>query len=135
MAAEDLNLRELKSWQDAFDHPLVKTRRIEQGLRADILSSRERLRNLVGYLSRNMTFVATDTNSAYRSSYRDLLSTAERIRSIDGQMREAEDSLTDISRNCNSDVIDSKVLEATKLYRDTSGESMTHFRRPMFVGG
>jgi hypothetical protein len=135
MAAEDLNLRELKSWQDAFDRPLVTTRRIEQSLRADILSSRERLRNLVGYLSRNMTFVATDTNSAYRSSYRDLLSTAERIRSIDGQMREAEDSLADISRNCNSDVIDSKVLEATKLHRDLSGKSMTYFRRPMFVGG
>jgi hypothetical protein len=48
MAATDNEVKDLKSWQDAFGCPVATTRRIEQQLRLDIAANKERLRTLVG---------------------------------------------------------------------------------------
>lgn len=38
----------LKSWEDAFQYPIPTVRRVEQELRRDIASNKEKLRALVG---------------------------------------------------------------------------------------
>jgi hypothetical protein len=51
MASEVIDLATLESWQEAFKYPLGTTRHIEQRLRTEIASNRDRLRTLVGYIS------------------------------------------------------------------------------------
>jgi hypothetical protein len=48
MAPEAPDPQSLKSWQDAFQYPIPTVRRVEQELRRDIASNREKLRALVG---------------------------------------------------------------------------------------
>src|SRR2546421_10159066 len=50
MASEAIDLADLESWQEAFKYPLDTTRHIEQRLRTEIASNRDRLRTLVGYI-------------------------------------------------------------------------------------
>lgn len=73
----------LRSWEDAFNHPLPVVRKLESQLRNDISEKQNKLRSLVG------------------ASYRDLLGTAERIIEMDGQMELVESNLADIGRRCN----------------------------------
>jgi hypothetical protein len=49
MASDGPDPQNLKSWQDAFQYPIPTVRRVEQELRRDIASSKEKLRALVGY--------------------------------------------------------------------------------------
>lgn len=51
MAAEALDPKVLKSWEDAFRLPLPAVRRMEQQLRNDISGNRDKLRTLVGYVA------------------------------------------------------------------------------------
>lgn len=53
MTSEAIDLAALESWQEAFKYPLGTTRHIEQRLRTEIASNRDRLRTLVGYISLN----------------------------------------------------------------------------------
>lgn len=48
MANDDPEPQSLKSWQDAFQYPIPTVRRVEQDLRRDIDSNKEKLRALVG---------------------------------------------------------------------------------------
>lgn len=48
MAPEAPDPHSLKSWQDAFQYPIPTVRRVEQELRRDIASNKEKLRALVG---------------------------------------------------------------------------------------
>ena len=48
-AAEAPDPKTFKSWEDAFHFPVPAVRRLEQQLRNDISSNRERLRTLVGF--------------------------------------------------------------------------------------
>lgn len=48
MAPEAPDPKSLKSWHDAFQYPIPTVRRVEQELRRDIASNREKLRALVG---------------------------------------------------------------------------------------
>jgi hypothetical protein len=48
MAPEAPDPQSLKSWHDAFQYPIPTVRRVEQELRRDISSNKEKLRALVG---------------------------------------------------------------------------------------
>jgi hypothetical protein len=48
MASDLPDHKSLKTWEDAFSHPVPVVRRLEQQLRGDIGANRERLRTLVG---------------------------------------------------------------------------------------
>ena len=48
MASEGPDPQSLKSWEDAFQYPIPTVRRVEQELRRDIASNKEKLRALVG---------------------------------------------------------------------------------------
>lgn len=49
MAPEAPDPKSLKTWHDAFQYPIPTVRRVEQELRRDIASNKEKLRALVGY--------------------------------------------------------------------------------------
>lgn len=48
MASDGPDPQSLKTWQDAFQYPVPTVRRVEQELRRDIASNKEKLRALVG---------------------------------------------------------------------------------------
>ena len=48
MAPDAPDPHNFKSWQDAFQYPIPTVRRVEQELRRDIASNKEKLRALVG---------------------------------------------------------------------------------------
>ncbi|KAK2803850.1 hypothetical protein FQN50_006858 [Emmonsiellopsis sp. PD_5] len=90
MAADVPDAQSLKSWQEAFQHPIPTVRRVEQELRRDITSNREKLRSLVGV------------------RYRDLLDTAQTIVGMNDEIQEVETHLSNISRQCNPRLIEKK---------------------------
>ncbi|KAI9822261.1 MAG: hypothetical protein M1832_003084 [Thelocarpon impressellum] len=91
MAAEAPDPKSLADWQDAFQSPVPVVRRMEQQLRADLSTNKEKLRSLVG------------------ASYRELLGTAERIIEMDEEMQQVEANLGRISEGCKS-----RLLERTR---------------------
>ena len=48
MVADVPDPQTLKSWEEAFQYPVITTRRIEQQLRRDAATNKEKLRTLVG---------------------------------------------------------------------------------------
>ncbi|KAM0713637.1 hypothetical protein Q7P37_010599 [Cladosporium fusiforme] len=88
MAAVPPTPSTLRSWEEAFDHPLPVVRKLESQLRTQISENQNRLRSLVG------------------TSYRDLLGTAERIIEMDGQMQSVEGNLAGIGRRCDYRVVE-----------------------------
>lgn len=48
MAVKPPDLSTLESWEEAFQYPVITTRRIEQQLRGDVTTNKEKLRTLVG---------------------------------------------------------------------------------------
>jgi hypothetical protein len=78
----------LRSWEEAFNHPLPVVRRLEGQLRTQISENQNKLRSLVG------------------TSYRDLLGTAERIIEMDSQMQSVEGNLAGIGRRCDYRVVE-----------------------------
>lgn len=87
----------LRSWEEAFDHPLPVVRKLESQLRTQISENQNKLRSLVG------------------TSYRDLLGTAERIIEMDGQMESVEGNLAGIGRKCDYRVVERGRENLTKL--------------------
>nr|OQO27929.1 hypothetical protein B0A51_04275 [Rachicladosporium sp. CCFEE 5018] len=77
----------LPSWEAAFAHPLPVVRSLHTQLTSQISSNREKLRSLVG------------------SSYRDLLSTAEKIIEMETQIRVVEGNLGRIGTGCDSRLV------------------------------
>ena len=74
---------DLQTWQQAFEqHPISTTRTIERQLRASVSNNRERLRVLVG------------------GNYRELLSTAEQIVTLDSQVKSSESHISEIGQKC-----------------------------------
>ncbi|WEW61523.1 hypothetical protein PRK78_007013 [Emydomyces testavorans] len=100
MAADVPDTRTLKSWQEAFQYPIPTVRRIEQELRRDILSNREKLRSLVGV------------------RYRDLLDTAQTIMEMNNEMQQVEENLSEIGRCCNPAAIARKSDGLRRLQKD-----------------
>lgn len=87
----------LRSWEEAFDHPLPVVRKLESQLRTQISENQNKLRSLVG------------------TSYRDLLGTAERIIEMDGQMESVEGNLAGIGRKCDYRVVERGRENLTRL--------------------
>ncbi|KAF7161197.1 hypothetical protein CNMCM6106_008523 [Aspergillus hiratsukae] len=88
MASAGPNPQSLKSWQDAFQYPVPTVRHLEQELRRDIASNKERLRALVGM------------------RYRELVGTAETIVLMNREIQEVDSTLADIGRRCNPRLIE-----------------------------
>ncbi|KAK2764944.1 hypothetical protein FQN54_008643 [Arachnomyces sp. PD_36] len=100
MAAEGPDPHDLESWKEAFQYPIPTVRRVEQELRRDIASNRDKLRSLVG------------------ARYRDLLGTAETIVDMNGEIRDVEENLIDIGRRCNPRAIETKAEHMGRLRHD-----------------
>ncbi len=49
MSTPAVDAKSLKSWEDAFQHPIPAVRRMEQQLRREHAANAEKLRQLVGY--------------------------------------------------------------------------------------
>ncbi|GAD91518.1 conserved hypothetical protein [Paecilomyces variotii No. 5] len=102
-AAETPDPQSLKSWQGGVQYPVPTVRRVEQELRRDIASNKEKLRALVG------------------TRYRDLLGTAETIVEMSGEIEQVDAHLTDIGRRCNPRLMQKKAAHLGQVKRDASG--------------
>ncbi|CAG8896592.1 unnamed protein product [Penicillium egyptiacum] len=97
MAPEAPDPSSLKSWQDAFQYPIPTVRRVEQELRRDISSNKEKLRALVG------------------TRYRDLVGTAETIVAMNRDIQDVESILADVGRRCNPRLIERKHVHVQQI--------------------
>ncbi|KAJ5166411.1 uncharacterized protein N7482_005192 [Penicillium canariense] len=102
MAPEAPDPESLKSWHDAFQYPIPTVRRVEQELRRDIASNKEKLRALVG------------------TRYRELVGTAETIVEMNKEIQVVEATLTDVGRRCNPRLVEKKHLHARQMKSDTT---------------
>ncbi|OAX79101.1 hypothetical protein ACJ72_06583 [Emergomyces africanus] len=91
MATDVPDAHSLQSWQEAFQHPIPTVRRVEQELRRDIASNKDKLRSLVGV------------------RYRELLGTAQTIIEMNEEIQEVEAKISNIGRRCNSRLIERKM--------------------------
>ncbi|KLJ12871.1 hypothetical protein EMPG_09464 [Blastomyces silverae] len=90
MATDVPDAYSLQSWQEAFQHPIPTVRRVEQELRRDMASNKDKLRSLVGM------------------RYRELLGTAQTIVEMNDEIQEVETKLSNIGRRCNPRLIEKK---------------------------
>ncbi|KAL1960037.1 hypothetical protein VTO42DRAFT_209 [Malbranchea cinnamomea] len=97
MTTDVSDARSLGSWQEAFQHPIPTVRRVEQELRRDIESNKEKLRSLVGV------------------RYRDLLGTAQTIMKMNDQIQQVESNLARVGRHCNPRLMEKKVAHLHEL--------------------
>ncbi|KAJ6121989.1 hypothetical protein N7512_004454 [Penicillium capsulatum] len=97
MAPEAPDPKSLKSWHDAFQYPIPTVRRVEQELRRDIASNKEKLRALVG------------------TRYRELVGTAETIVAMNNEIQEVESILADVGRRCNPRLVEKKHTHARQI--------------------
>ncbi|KAJ5667382.1 hypothetical protein N7507_003246 [Penicillium longicatenatum] len=104
MAPEAPDPQSLKSWADAFQYPIPTVRRVEQELRRDIASNKEKLRALVG------------------ARYRDLVGTAETIVTMNSEIQEVESILADVGRRCNPRLLEKKHIYARQMKGDAAGK-------------
>ncbi|PLB41134.1 uncharacterized protein BDW47DRAFT_100554 [Aspergillus candidus] len=106
MASAGPDSQSLKSWQDAFQYPIPTVRRVEQELRRDIASNKEKLRALVG------------------TRYRDLVGTAETIVSMNHDIQQVDSTLTDIGRRCNPRLMEKKHAHFNQIKGDVSDKDV-----------
>ncbi|GKZ23826.1 hypothetical protein AbraIFM66951_004852 [Aspergillus brasiliensis] len=104
MASDGPDPQSLKSWQDAFHYPIPTVRRVEQELRRDIASNKEKLRALVG------------------TRYRELIGTAETIVSMNREMGDVDSTLADIGRRCNPRLMEKMYTHYNQIKEDTHDE-------------
>ncbi|KAL4872066.1 hypothetical protein BDV12DRAFT_5931 [Aspergillus spectabilis] len=104
MTSDGFDLQSLKSWQDAFQYPIPTVRRVEQELRRDITSNKEKLRALVGI------------------RYRELVDTAETIVSMNREMEDVDTTLGDIGRRCNPRLIGKKYAHFNQINGETTDQ-------------
>ncbi|BCR88954.1 uncharacterized protein ACHE_50152A [Aspergillus chevalieri] len=90
----------LKSWEDAFQYPIPTVRRVEQELRRDIASNKEKLRALVG------------------TRYRELVGTAETIVSMNREIQDVDSNLADIGQRCNPRLVEKKTAHLGQIKSD-----------------
>ncbi|GES62907.1 hypothetical protein ATEIFO6365_0014002300 [Aspergillus terreus] len=100
MASDGPDPQSLKSWHDAFQYPIPTVRRVEQELRRDIASNKEKLRSLVG------------------TRYRELVGTAEMIVSMNREMQDVDTTLGDIGRRCNPRLMEKKYTHYNQIKGD-----------------
>ncbi|CRG86250.1 Conserved oligomeric Golgi complex subunit 1 [Talaromyces islandicus] len=94
MATDTPDPQNLKSWQEAFQYPIPTVRKVEQELRRDIASNREKLRSMVG------------------TRYRELLETAEAIVEMNTENQEVEEKLASLGLRCNTNLLSKKAVKS-----------------------
>ncbi|PWY80950.1 hypothetical protein BO94DRAFT_470302 [Aspergillus sclerotioniger CBS 115572] len=104
MASDGPDPQSLKSWEDAFHYPIPTVRRVEQELRRDIASNKEKLRALVG------------------TRYRELVGTAETIVSMNREMEDVDSTLADIGRRCNPRLMEKMYTHYNQIKDDSHDE-------------
>ncbi|KAL4776080.1 hypothetical protein BDW60DRAFT_177691 [Aspergillus nidulans var. acristatus] len=97
MASDGPDPQSLKTWEDAFQYPIPTVRRLEQELRRDIASNKEKLRALVG------------------TRYRELVGTAETIVAMNRNMEEVDTTLCDIGRRCNPRLVGKEYTHLNRM--------------------
>ncbi|KAL4992873.1 hypothetical protein BDW68DRAFT_149021 [Aspergillus falconensis] len=107
MASDGPDPQSLKAWQDAFQYPIPTVRRLEQELRRDIASNKEKLRALVG------------------TRYRELVGTAETIVAMSRNIEEVDTTLGDIGRRCNPRLVGKKYAHLTQINNETTDQDAT----------
>ncbi|KAL4918070.1 hypothetical protein BDW62DRAFT_182283 [Aspergillus aurantiobrunneus] len=107
MAPDGPDPQSLKAWQDAFQYPIPTVRRVEQELRRDIASNKEKLRALVG------------------TRYRELVGTAETIVSMSRNMEDVDTTLSDIGRRCNPRLMGKKYAHFNQINDETTEQNAT----------
>ncbi|KAL4780001.1 Vps51/Vps67-domain-containing protein [Aspergillus varians] len=107
MASDGPDPQSLNTWQDAFQYPIPTVRRVEQELRRDIASNKEKLRAVVG------------------ARYRELVGTAETIVSMSRDMEDVDTTLGDIGRRCNPRLIGKKYAHFNQINGGTSDQDAT----------
>ncbi|KAL2855434.1 hypothetical protein BJY01DRAFT_204131 [Aspergillus pseudoustus] len=107
MASDGPDPQSLKTWQDAFQYPIPSVRRVEQELRRDITSNKEKLRALVG------------------TRYRELVGTAETIVGMNNDMQDADTTLSDVGRRCNPRLMGKKYAHLNQMYGETTNQDAT----------
>ncbi|KAL6236010.1 hypothetical protein BDW75DRAFT_124022 [Aspergillus navahoensis] len=107
MASDGPDPQSLKTWQDAFQYPIPTVRRLEQELRRDIASNKEKLRALVG------------------TRYRELVGTAETIVAMSHSMEEVDTALCDIGRRCNPRLVGKKYAHLNQISSETTDQEAT----------
>ncbi|KAK1149850.1 hypothetical protein N8T08_003406 [Aspergillus melleus] len=100
MASDGPDPQSLKTWQDAFQYPIPTVRRVEQELRRDIASNKEKLRALVG------------------TRYRELVGTAETIVSMNREIQNVDTTLADIGQRCNPRLMEKKFTHFHQIKGD-----------------
>ncbi|PLB49424.1 hypothetical protein P170DRAFT_408663 [Aspergillus steynii IBT 23096] len=100
MASDGPDPQALKTWQDAFQYPIPTVRRVEQELRRDIASNKEKLRALVG------------------TRYRELVGTAETIVSMNREIQNVDATLADIGQRCNPRLMEKKFTHFHQIKGD-----------------
>jgi conserved oligomeric Golgi complex subunit 1 len=126
MATDVPDPQTLRSWQEAFQYPIPTVRRVEQEIRRDIASNKEKLRSLVGCVSlRRILMCINPADESYlsRVRYRDLLDTAQTIVEMNERAQQVEAKMLDIGRRCNSRTVDKKSVHLHQLqfYLSESG--------------
>ncbi|KAL4803314.1 hypothetical protein BDV18DRAFT_145618 [Aspergillus unguis] len=101
MASDGPDPQSLKTWQDAFQYPIPTVRRVEQELRRDIASNKEKLRALVG------------------TRYRELVGTAETIVTMNRSMQDVDSTLGDIGQQCNPRLVGKKYAHLKQINAET----------------
>ncbi|KAL3448528.1 hypothetical protein BJX65DRAFT_274929 [Aspergillus insuetus] len=104
MASDGLDPQSLKSWQDAFQYPIPSVRRVEQELRRDIASNKEKLRALVG------------------TRYRELVGTAETIVAMNRDIQDVDTTLSDIGRRCNPRLMGKKYAHLNQINGEAANQ-------------
>ncbi|KAL2828219.1 hypothetical protein BDW59DRAFT_143370 [Aspergillus cavernicola] len=107
MASDGPDPQSLKSWQDAFHYPIPTVRRVEQELRRDITSNKEKLRALVG------------------TRYRELVGTAETIVSMNREMEGVGTTLAEIGRRCNPRLMGKNYAHFSQINGETTDQDAT----------
>lgn len=107
----------LRSWDEAFQHPLPIVRKLEHQFRQTILSNQETLRSLVG------------------GSYRDLLGTAEKIIVMNTEIQTVDRNLGSIGRKCDSRVLERGMTHVGLLEKGKDESKLGRVARLRVVQG
>ncbi|CEL01685.1 hypothetical protein ASPCAL01264 [Aspergillus calidoustus] len=113
MASDGPDPQSLKSWQDAFQYPIPSVRRVEQELRRDIASNKEKLRALVG------------------TRYRELVGTAETIVAMNREIQDVDTTLSEIGRRCNPRLLGKKYAHFNQISGETTDQAVDAAKRAL----
>ena len=105
----------LEHWEDAFRHPVPLAKSFEQQLRNHAEANRQKLRTIVG------------------ASYRELLETADRIITMDQQIKSVENTLAETAHKCNSTALQKLFVNTATFHSALSSQRQLYSPFPQTV--